>query len=476
MSQHHRIAPYTTGTAPGRWWLLGHAPRIMKDPLAFLTSLSAHADLVRISIGPWHGLVVCHPDLVHRVLMDDRTFDKDGPVYEQSKRTLGEGLVTCPHQAHRRQRRLLQPAFRRDRLPAYAATMTGHIDTMTRAWTDGQTIDAFSCMHANSARVATATLFAAGPDEAAIAEMVRCIDIIVKAGFWNMFAPLGRQRAPWNRRCARAQATLNATIDGIISDYRRRGRRHEDMLSLLLEARDEARDGSDGDGSDEDGTDGLAPAEVHDQVMSFLMAGIDTTGSTMAWACHLLAGNPGIQQRVRAEVHAVLRGRAAGWHDLPRLELTGRVISEALRLYPPGWLFTRNVTQDIRLGDTVLPRGTTVIFSPYQMHRQGGLFPDPERFDPDRWLTTPAGRLPRGAYIPFSAGARQCIGNDFGLTEATLTLATVIDRWHLHPLPGSPVRPVPGLALRPTPIPLRLHRTSRDPSTDADGPAGPAGT
>jgi pentalenene oxygenase len=436
--------------------VLGHALRIGRDPLGFMMSLPAYGDLVQIRVGPWPSYVVCSPDLVVRVLQDDRTFDKGGPFIGKTREILGNGLATCPHAEHRRQRRLIQPAFHGDRMPGYAAVMSARVEAVTGCWRDGQIIDASREMSAITLSILTATLFATGLSDSALAGLHRCVNVVFTNMFRQMLMPrgtLGKLLTPGNRRYARAHAQLKATVQQIIDDYRRRGTGQHgagqhDMLSMLLAARDE------------DGTGGLTDSEVYDQVLIFLVAGIDTTAAALAWACHLLARHPDVQELLHTEAHAVLGGRAARWDDLPRLELTGRILTEALRLYPPAWVLTRTVTRDTELAGHPLPAGTTILYSPYLLQHRSGLFPGPGLFDPDRWLTATATRRPHGGFIPFSGGARQCVGKDFALTEATLALATIADRWRLEsPVPSAPLRPAARrVVLSPASAPLRVHR------------------
>jgi pentalenene oxygenase len=444
------------GRAPGWLPLLGHTLRIGRDPLGFLMSLPACGDLVQVKVGPWRSYLICNPDLVLRVLLDDRTFDKGGPFISKSREVIGNGVATCPHGEHRRQRRLVQPAFHRDRMPGYAAVMSDRIERVTGRWRDGQVIRPGSEMTAITTSTLTATLFATGLGDSAIAGLEHSVNVIFAGMFRQLLMPRGKPGqllTPGSRRYARAHAFLKARVDQIIDDYRHRGASQpgtgqQDMLSMLLAARDE------------DGTGGLTDAEVYDQVLIFLIAGIDTTAAAMAWACLLLARHPGTQDLLHAEAHAVLGGRTARWEDLPGLELTGHVVTEALRLYPPAWILTRIVTRDTELDGHPLPAGTTLLYSPYLLQHRADLFPDPGRFDPGRWLTATGTQRLRGDFIPFSGGARQCIGKDFALTEATLALATIAGRWRLESL-DHPARMRPAarrVVLSPTSARLRVHR------------------
>ncbi|MFJ9724296.1 cytochrome P450 [Streptomyces sp. NPDC101209] len=431
-------------TAPGALPLLGHALRFLRDPLRFLRSLPDVGDVVTIRLGPVSAAVVCAPDLVRRVLVDDRTFDKGGFLFDRSREFLGNGLGTCLHKDHRRQRRMIQPAFHRTRLPGYAREMSAQAHAVTDAWRHGQTIDVLAETTSISLRTTAATIFSAAP--AALRESLAADLATLEEGvFRRMLLPphVDAVPTPGKRRYDRAHARSRQTIHRIIADYRADGVDHGDLMSMLLAAQDDlARPGTEGAR--------LSDEEVRDQVMSFLFASTDTIGKALAWALHLLGRHPHITERLHAEVDAVLAGGVARFEDLPRLETTRNVVTETMRLYPPGWLLTRTTTVDAELGGRRLPAGTDVAFSPYQIHHRGDLFTEPERFDPDRWTPDRAAAVPREAFLPFGGGARKCIGDAYALTEATLALATIAARWRLEPAPGRRVRAAPyALALGP---------------------------
>ncbi|MFG3053311.1 cytochrome P450 [Kitasatospora sp. NPDC048239] len=451
--------------APGAWPLVGHVPRIARGLPEFLESLPAHGDLVEVRVGWWRAYVVCSAELAVQILRDDRTFDKGGPIYDQARDFAGNGMATCPYRDHRRQRRLLQPAFGRDRIPGYAEVMSERIDGVTGAWHDGQVIDVLKEMCSITISVATDTLFTTGVDESAAAKLRESVNTVFASGFRQMIMPrmLRRLPTPENRRYARANTHLRVASDQIIKEYRRRGIDHGDILSKLLAARDE------------DGEGRLSDSEVYDQVVTLLLASIETTASTLSWAGYLLARHPEIQDAVYAEAHAVLNGRAARFDDLPHLQLAGRVVHETLRLYPPGWLFTRTVRHDTELAGVSLPAGATVFYSPYLLHHRADLFDEPERFAPDRWQDPALSERPDSGFMPFATGARQCIGNEFALVEATLALATLADRWRLGK-PAARVSPVLRLTLNPPPLTLRVHRRRAATASDTAGSPGAAVT
>ncbi|MDT3396011.1 cytochrome P450 [Streptomyces sp. B1866] len=444
-------------TAPSALPLLGHALPLIRTPLAFVRSLPAHGELVRIRLGPLAVMVICDLDLTRQALLDDRVFDKGGPLFDRMREVLGDGLATCPHGEHRRLRRLAQPAFHSARLPGYAQAMTARIDEVIGSWHAGQTLDVLAEMMTLTSRVTAATMFSGTLPPTEQGQILDDVTTVLNGVFWRMFLvpPLDRLPTPGNRSYEQARARLRDTFDRIIAQRRAEGTDHGDLLSALIAAHDP-----------EDHGGGMTDAEIRDTIVTFFIAGTESTASNVAWALDLLARHPEIEQRLHTEVDAVLGGAPAVHADLPRLELTGRVITETLRLYPPNWLFTRTVTADTRLGGHLLPAGTTVAYSAYLIHHRPDLYDRPEVFDPDRW---DPGRPqpPRHAYLPFSTGARKCVGDTFGMNEATLALATITARWRLTHSPGHQARPVPRTTLRPRGLRMRVTpRTTagtRDP-------------
>jgi pentalenene oxygenase len=336
---------------------------------------------------------------------------------------------------------MLQPAFRPSRLLGYAGVMTAEIVEMTGSWRTGQVLDVLTEMQTLAARMFTRTMFSNTLPAPVLCQAIDDLTIVVYGVSQRMFMlpPLDRLPTPSNRRYHKARARLRQTLDGIIADRRQSGQDRGDLLSALLSARDP---------DTADDHQGLSDAEISDQVLTFFSAG-GTTATVLAWALHLLAEHPDLEERLHAEVDAVLDGGAAAHEHLPKLELTSRFITETLRVWPPAWVLTRSVVVDTHLGGHPIPAGTTVVYSPYLIHYRPDLYPDPERFDPDRWDSTHRPPPPRDAFIPFGGGARKCIGDQFSMIEATLALATMAARWQLRSLPGRPLRP------DTSPIPLQ---------------------
>ncbi|GLV82442.1 hypothetical protein Slala03_21310 [Streptomyces lavendulae subsp. lavendulae] len=306
--------------------------------------------------------------------------------------------------------------------------------------------------------------------------------------------PLNRLPTPGNRRYHRARARLPRTLHRIVTERRATGIDHGDLLSMLLAARDPESGPA---------AQTLADAEITDQIITFFLAAVETTASALASALYLLGQHPEIEARLHAEVDSVLDGRPATHADLPRLELTGRILTETLRLWPPVSFLTRRCTADTSLGPYLIPAGKTVVYSPYLipagktvvyspylipagktvvyspylLHHQADLYPDPDRFDPDRWAPDNPAPPRREAYLPFAGGARKCIGDRFATHTATLILATIATRWRMRPVPGVRVRPTThGPALGPGGLRMRILARDGAGTEERTATAGPAGT
>ncbi|MFE5715903.1 cytochrome P450 [Streptomyces sp. NPDC056501] len=418
----HRSIP----TAPRALPLLGHVVPLLRDPLAFLNSLPAAGELVRIRLGPLTMIVICDPELTRQALLDDRVFDKGGPLYDRLREVIGNGVVSCPHQAHRRLRRLSQPAFHQARLPDYAQAMTTCVQEAADSWSPGQVLDVPAEMMMASTKIITATLFSDALPATAHGQLVDDVTTVVKSLYQRMFLipPLDRLPTPGNRAHVAARARLRGTVERVIAQRRADGADYGDLLSALVAAHDP-----------EDDRPGMTSAEISDTIVSFVLAGIESTAATLSSVLDLLARHPEVEQRLHAELDTVLGGVPPTYADLPRLELTERIVTETLRLRPPGWFFTRVVTADTELGGYELPAGTSVAYSPYLIHHRPDLYRDPETFDPDRWAS-PHPQPPRHAFLPFAAGARKCIGDTFSMIESTLALATIATRWRLEHVSG----------------------------------------
>ncbi|MEU2744870.1 cytochrome P450 [Streptomyces collinus] len=450
---------WTVGTAPGIFPSIGQGIALFRRPLEFLNSLHRQGDLVEIRLGPQRAWMVCHPELVHRILRDTRTFDKGGPQYERLRVLMGDGVVTCPHAQHRRQRRLLQPTFRPARVAEQTDVMAEEAQLLCRDWRSGQRVDVSAATLGLTTRLISRLLLSDSLSPAAADEVRHCLAAIVRGLFVRTVIPvdaLFRLPTPANRRYRRAVERVRELIDAAVAE-RRRGAPRDDLLGLLLAAAEA-----------EDGGIPVGDREVHDQLVSLLLTGSESPSMCLASAFSLLARHPEVERRLHAEVDTVLEGRLPDADDLPRLIYTRSVLTETLRHSPPGWLFTRVTTRETELAGRLLPRGTTVLYSPYLLHHDPVSFPEPDRFLPERWLEGETAVGPHGALIPFAAGSRKCIGDLFSMAEMTVTLATVAGRWRLRHPAGRVAPPRPGATLGPRS--LTMICTARGDATGGTAP------
>lgn len=450
----------TVKNVPGAVPILGHAPQLLWDPLRFMRSLSAYDGLARIRVGPWKVIVVCDPDLTRQLLVHDRVFDKGGPMYVRLREVLGNGIAGCPYEDHRRQRRALQPAFHSTRISAYATTMTEECERTTTGWRDGQKIDVPAEMMRLTGRIGVRTLLTDTLSRDEFADALVDVNVIMTGLFRRVLIPrmLENVPIPSKRRFDKARASLRRTTHRIIDDYR--GSEIQGGGGLL------SMFSSSSAVSSPFSSESLSDDEVADQVLTFFLAGIETGSNTLGWALYLLARHPDVQKELHEEVDSVLDGRAATAADIPYLPLTGRILNETLRLYPPGWLFTRTTTEDFELGDNSIPAGSSIAFSPCALHYRPEAFRDPDRFDPSRWSGDSSPAISNSAYLPFGAGARGCIGHSFAITETRITLATICARWQLVASSDRPVRAAHKIQVGPRRffVQVRDRRASRSAS------------
>ncbi|MFF8675326.1 cytochrome P450 [Streptomyces sp. NPDC015242] len=431
--------------APGPLPVIGHAWPLMRRPLRFARQLSEQGELVEVRLGGVRALVPCQPELLWRVLTDDRVFDKGGPFFDRVRATIGNGVGSCAFAEHRRQRRLIQPSFHPARLAGYAVVMEEEAAALVEGWREGRVVDAYQELFGAALRTVLRTLFAARDADAVVDRFRGPVETVLHQLTFRMFVPPSLQRLPLpvNRRFDRAVGELRRGIADLVAELRRGGTDRGDLVSALIAARD-----------DENGAKGgLEDDEIHDQVLTLVVAGADSVAAAVSWALYLLHDHPHVREQLEDEADSALADRRAGVGDvgdMPDLPCTVRVITEALRLYPPGWLFTRVTTDDTELAGRRLPAGTTVAFCAPAVHRNPSVHRNPDVFDPDRWLPERARGLPRGAFAAFGGGARKCAGEAYGLTESTMLLSTIIARRRLRLVPGSDVRPVAlSTALRP---------------------------
>jgi len=415
-----------------------------RDPLAFYTNLArTYGDIAYVRMAGEHVFLLSDPRHIRSVLVTDQRSFVKGRGLERARRLLGNGLLTSEGPTHLRQRRLIQPAFHRDRIASYAAVMTGYADRIGAGWTDGSDIDVARDMMRLTLGIVGKTLF--GTDVEAHAPEVGAAMTAVMESFWTLMLPfshlLERLPIPRLRRIRTVRAELDAIIYGMIAERRRSPGDRGDLLSMLLAAQD------DEDGRDQPGG-GMTDEQVRDEAMTIFLAGHETTANALTWTWYLLSQAPEIEARLHEEVGRVLDDRLPDVTDIPSLPFVEQVVTESMRLYPPAWIVGRRAVEPYAIDDYVAPSRSLVVFSPYIVQRDARHFAEPDRFLPDRWTPAFKASLPPFAYLPFGGGPRRCIGESFAWMELILVLSSLAQRWRLRLVPGHPVVPQASITLR----------------------------
>lgn len=425
--------------------LLPRLRQIQQDTLGFLLDCADHfGDLVYFQVGRQPVFFINHPDYIRHVLQDNnRNYSKDTIQYNSLAKITGRGLLTSDGSLWLRQRRLEQPAFARPRLMALDQVIVPATRAMLDRWQTaagkGEAVDVDGEMMRLTLEIVGKALFSIDLSRQAqelTGAVLTTLDHIVHLAR-NPLSPPEFIPTPRNLRFRRALRTLDAAVYAMMAGRRQAGQPGEDMLGMLLQARDS-----------ESGRP-MSDQQIRDEIITLLIAGHETVASALTWSWYLLALTPGVWQNLRAEVEGTLSNRLPGSADLDRLSYTGQVFSEALRLYPPAWLITRRAIAADELRGYPIPPGALMIISPYVIHRHPGFWPQPEEFAPERFSEEAEARQPRYAYIPFGGGPRLCIGSNFARVEGKLILAMVTQRFRLELLPEAQVQVDALVTLRP---------------------------
>ncbi len=429
--------------SPPGHFLVGNGPELKADPLNF--AVYAHrtcGDVVRLRIPFIRAYLVAHPDDIKHVVQDNHdNYTKNNIDYRLLKGGLGEGLLTSDGPYWLSQRRLIQPMFHRERIAQFGALMAEAARRMADGWETrartGEPFDVAAEMTGVTLAIVARALFSVDVAQHAgvIGQSLTTMNEAMAQAGLTALLPFLPTRS--NRRIRAAKRALDTVIYGYIAERRARPGDADDLLSLLLAARDR------------DSGKPLSDVQIRDEVATFLLAGHETTANALAWTWYLLGKNPQAESKFHAELDAVLGGRAPCVEDLPRLRYTAMVIDEAMRLYPPAWAFSRSNINDDELGGYSIKRGSLIYISQTVTHRHPAFWEDPERFDPERFTPQRSAMRPKYAYFPFGGGPRACIGSQFALIEAALILATLAQRYALRRVPEHPVEMQPLVTLRP---------------------------
>src|SRR5687768_5480736 len=437
------LPPHARPPGPRGLPVLGMLPAIRRDPTGvFLTAARRFGDVVYFPIGPRRGFLITNPTDVRHVLQDNARNYHKSPLYDKLRVSIGNGLLTSEDDFWLRQRRIAQPAFHRQRIATLAGVMAEEARGIAAEWQTiaarGQQVDVDEEMMRLTRTVVLRALLGAdlGPFTAKVDEAWTIINQRIGESFWSL-GLTDRLPTPGYRRFHAALAVLQGAVDHVISQRRRNLSDGGDLLSMLMSARDE-----------ETG-EAMSDEQLRVEVTTFLLAGQETTSLALTWTWYLLSQHAGAQRRLEAEIDSVLDGRPPEYADLANLPYTRMVLDEAMRLYPPAWGFSRQALADDELGGFRLPRRWLAFVIPYVLHRLPAFWPDPDAFDPGRFSPERSADRSKFAYLPFGAGPRQCIGNQFALIEAHLSVATLAQGYRLHLVPRHPVEPWPLITLRP---------------------------
>ena len=414
--------------------LVGNALAFRRDPLRFISETQQrYGRMATVYLGK-EPIVLCfQPEHVRSVLIEHpRSFKKPNIRGGNNLRyLLGDGLLTSDGEFHRQQRRLVQPAFHRKRVESYASEMVRFTEEMLATWQPGGEIDMSVAMQRLTLRIITRTLFNVNSSE--ITEQLgRAFNDVIEnsprfAGRLNGLRGNRQQR----QRLAGKQA-LDTFVYNLIAERRALGEDTGDVLSMLLEVHE---------------GESMTDKQVHDQVLTFVAAGHETAQNTLSWTFCLLARHPAVMDKLQQELREVLAGRSPTVEDLARLPYLEAVLNESWRVYPPAWAQTRQASEAFELDGYHFPAGTVVMVNQWVLHHRSDIWGDPTVFRPERWLEEQ--QIPQGAYFPFGAGSRICIGMPFAQMEARLLLATILQRYAPQLVPGFRVALQPRVTLRP---------------------------
>lgn len=425
---------------PSSWsaWRLGLA--FTRDPLRLFQDLAhEYGDVVHTHLGSRHFVLLSHPDVVEEVLIKHaRDFTKEhGPA----RQIIGNGLLVSEGDFHLRQRRMLQPAFHRDRIAHYGQVMAEFSRRRRDRWQPGEQLDIHHEMMQLAQMIVAKTLFDSDVEADADA-LSQALTTALHTTFLLQKGPLAMlwKKLRWRsaKRFEDAMGVIDGLIYRMIAEHRKSGEDRGDLLSMILQAQDT-----------EGGTGSLTDQQVRDEVTTLFLAGHETSANAMTWAWYLLSQNPEAEATLHAEIDQVLAGRPPTVADVPKLPYTEMVVAESLRLYPPVWTFLRQVVHDTVIGGYQVPAGAFVFTNTYGIQHDARFYPDPERFAPERMAHAERAARPRLAFLPFSAGSRQCMGESFAWLEMVLVVATIAQRWRLRLAPGQKVEASAGLTLRP---------------------------
>ena len=435
---YYRKVSATLPPGPKGSVLFGSLAEARRDPLAFVQRLGAeYGDVVHVRLATLRVFLLNHPDDIEQVLVTCQHRFAKGKSLGRARRLFGNGVLTSDGALHSRQRRLIQPAFQKPQLSAYADVMIAlALDARDRL-NHGDDLDIAGEMSQVTLAIAGKTLL--GRDIGRLAgETLEAASGLLEVALLPLAPMMDLLPLPHVRRLRAARQAIDRMLTGIIEERRRDGRGKADLLSLLLRAQEAA------------GSDVMSDEQLRDELTTMLLAGHETTAYALAWTWYLLARHPEVEARLHAEIDAVVGTRQPRADDVQALPYTRMVFAESMRLYPPAWLLGRVAIERHDVRGYAIPRGSLVVVSPWAVHRNDEYFPEPERFDPDRWCPEVQASRPRFSYFPFGGGTRGCMGEVFAWMEGVLLVAAFAQRWRFRLLDESSVPELqPAITLKP---------------------------
>jgi cytochrome P450 len=411
--------------------------RFRRNSLGFLKQIyQEYGDIVHFKMGPLRILLLNHPDYIKEVLSTQQSNFVKGRPLEMAKELLGEGLLTSEGEFHKRQSRIIQPAFHRKMMGTYAPAMTEYALRLMNKWEDGMSVDMMQEMIKMSTGIAGKTMFNVDIEEEA-PEINQALDAVMSL-FDRVSLPFAEYLLkiplPGTIRFFRAKSKLDHTIYKVIRERREIKLNNGDLLSLLLKEQEEGE---------------MSDRQIRDEALTLFLTGFDTTSLALTWTWYLISQHPQVEAELHEELDRVLQGRLPTLEDYPNLKFTRMVFAESMRLYPPIYIIARQAVEAFTIGEYEVPKKTIVLASPYLIHHDSRFHSNPEVFNPHNWDDRPGIQHPRYEYFPFSEGPRSCIGQHYAWLEGVMVLASIAQFWKVKMVPDHPVEIAQLLNLRP---------------------------
>ena len=440
--------------------LLAYAA-LYRDPLKYLTRAARkYGDIMQIEIAGRHDYLFNHPDYIRAILLDQEGMRRS--VHRPVQRILGRGLLTSRGASHKKQRALLQPVFQKHRIAALGKVMVQQTAHWIEKWNQGAIMDMQEEMTQLSLAITGKTLFNVDIESEA-SELGEALFTVMSATRFNnlllVSKLLEKLPLPANRRFRQAAKRLDGFIYQMIAERHAQPSDRPDLLSVLVRLSEQK-------------PRIIKKKKIRDQILTFFVAGHETVATALTWTWYLLAKHPDVLRKLHAEVDGVLSGRLPEVTDVEKLPYTRMVFAESMRLYPPVWIIGRHAIREATINGVVIPKGSYVHVSQFLMHRDPRFFPEPERFDPERWKPDAISSRPKFSYFPFGGGGLQCIGEGFAWVQGALVIATIASRWRMQLVPDSRIDLEPHLTLRSRHgMPMKLERRHA-PKSVSTSPVG----